>query len=210
MPPPPYRRKARQPSLKNLKPRRLPIRPLSRRTALKVIRTLHRQRLLCLRVAWSCRRLDRVRFTRHPSLPRPRLQQREPATWPAAPAFNAASRSSTAGPLADPAVIRNARLRERLRQRRANSLAARGPSIQRAQRRAAMPDPADPVPVGPERVPALAHGLVLVDHPVRVALAVHLVPAAHRQPAKHRVRSVPLRAEAAADGRSIPRPKKAQ
>jgi hypothetical protein len=74
-----------------------------------------------------------------------------------------------------------------------------------------MPDLADPVPVGPERVLASAHGLVLVDHPVRVASAVRvLAPAAHRRLAKHRVRSVPLRAEAVAVARSTQRPKKAQ
>lgn len=73
-----------------------------------------------------------------------------------------------------------------------------------------MPDLADPVPVAPERVPASALALVLVDHPVRVALAVLLVLAAHRPRVKHRARSVPLPAEAVADARSIPRPKKAQ
>jgi hypothetical protein len=72
-----------------------------------------------------------------------------------------------------------------------------------------MPDLADLVPVAPERVPALAHGPAL-DRPVRVALVVLLVLAAHHPRVKHRARSVPLPAEAVADARSTPRPKKAQ
>jgi hypothetical protein len=76
-----------------------------------------------------------------------------------------------------------------------------------------MPAQVDQVALADRAVPArgldLARGPAL-DHPVRVALAVHLVPAAHRRPVKHRVRSGPLPAEAAAVARSTPRPKKAQ
>ena len=64
--------------------------------------------------------------------------------------------------------------------------------------------------VAPEHGLDLALVLVLVDHPVRVDLAVLLAPAqaAHHRPAKRLVRSVP-RPEAAAAVRSIRRPKKA-
>lgn len=70
--------------------------------------------------------------------------------------------------------------------------------------------PAAPVPVAPERVQASALVLVLVAHPVPVDLAVLLDPVEHRPPARHRVRNVPLPAEAVADARSIRRPKKVQ
>jgi hypothetical protein len=72
-----------------------------------------------------------------------------------------------------------------------------------------MPAPAVPGPVALVRVPALALVQALVDHPVPVALAALLVPAALRPQAKLRARSVPLPAEDAEDARSIPRPKKA-
>ena len=129
-----------------------------------------------------------------------------------AQAFSAESRSSIATVRLEAlAVILSALLEVLLQRRAANSQAARGPSTQLAPHRAAMPvleeqeHPVDREPV-PDSVLVLA-----LEHPERdLASADHHVQAAHhRQPVKRPVRRAPLR-EAAADARSIPRPKKAQ
>ena len=140
---------------------------------------------------------------------RPHRWRRGRVIKPRAPAFNAANQSSTGDRQAVRAVIRNAPA-EHLR-RLGNSLAARGPNIQRAQRPGATLDPAVPVPVAPERVPASELVLALADHPVLVASAARrvqvLVALLLRE--RHLVPRARL-PEAVVDARSIQRPRKAR
>jgi len=121
------------------------------------------------------------------------------------PAFNAASRSSTAGPPQALALIPNA-LREAL-QDSTRPERDRVPSILPAPRRLATPDQA----VLPllALVPVMARGPAL-ERPVRAASAVRPGPAALRPLAKRLVRSERRPAEDAADALNIPRPKKAR
>lgn len=89
-----------------------------------------------------------------------------------------------------------------------SSPADRAPSIPRAPPLAAIK--AQPVPVHLELVPVLAHAPALEDHPAPVASADHaLAPAEHRRPMRRRALPA-LLPEAAADARSIPKPKKAR
>ena len=126
-------------------------------------------------------------------------------------AFNAASQSSIADPRPAQEAIPLAH-REHPHQP-ANSLAARARSTLHAPRQAATQVPAAQEPAVPERDPDLAHAPDLEDHLVPAGSA-GLVPAdraeAHHLPARRRARSALLPAEAAVDGRSIRRLKKAQ
>jgi hypothetical protein len=191
-----------QPSLRLTPAQRRQARCVFQRGARQATRTLPRQLLPCPPAAWSCPKPDPARSTRRPMRLKPYPSQAL-EIW--LPAFNAASRSSTAGPLAALAPIPNAR-REALQDSIRPEL-AHVPSIRPAPRREATPDQAALPP--PEPVPVLAHGPAL-ERPVRAALAAHPVLAALRPQARRLVRSERHPAEAAADDRSTPRPKKAR
>jgi hypothetical protein len=173
-----------------------------RRVARQATRTPRRQPLPCPPAAWSCPKPGPAQSTKRPTRLKPHPPQ-APGIKPQA--FNAASRSSTVGLPEAPALIHNG-LREAL-QDSTRPERARVPSILPAPRREAMPDLVALPFLAP--VPVLAHGPAL-ERPVQAASEVRPAPEALRPPARRLVRSERRPAEAAADARSIPRPKKAR
>ena len=133
---------------------------------------------------WSCRRRVPVRFTRRPLLPHRLLLEPLLASFPAEGPFSTAEPANQAPLLHAPPEARPASL-----------LAVHAPSIPRAL---------------PAVMPALAR-LALVPACVPALALVPALPvlAEHRQPAKRPVQHA-LLPEAAADARSIPRPRKAR
>jgi len=193
---------ALKPKLRLTPAQRRQLQRVLRRVARPAIRTLHRQRLPCPPAAWSCPKPDPARSTRRPIQSNP-CPLRAPGIWP--PAFNAASRSSTAGLLAALALIPSAR-REAL-QDNTRPEQVRVPSILPGLHREDTPDQVALSP--PVHGPALAHGPAS-ERPVRAASAARPVLAALRPPARRLVRSERRPAEAAADARSTQRPKRAR
>ena len=173
-----------------------------RRVARPDTLTLPRQHLPCPPAAWSCHKPAPARSTRRPIRLQPNLPP-APGIWP--PAFNAASRSSTVGPLRALALIPSAHravLQDSIR-----PVPARGPSILPAPLREVTPDQV--------ALQLPAHALVIargpaLERPVQAALVAHPVLAVLRPPARRLVRSERRPAEAAAVARSTQRPKKAQ
>ena len=158
----------------------------------------HRPLRRCPPGAWSCRKQGLGRSTPRPLWLTFRPQ---PAPEPPPAAFSAAGRSSTA---ADPvlAAASPAHSRRRARSRpvpwRSTSQAPHPHRLWRLRRHRRAGRPRSPSR-HLARAPALDP----------LAPAAHPVPAAHRQPARPRARSAP-HPEAAADARSIPKPRKAR
>jgi hypothetical protein len=203
----PHRKLKSRPSALKLKLRLMPARRqqarhVSRRAALQATRTPHRQPLPCLPAAWLCPKPGLARSIRRPIQLHPHPPQ---ALEIRPPAFNAASRSSTAGPLEALALIPNA-LREAL-QDSIRPERARVPSILPALHREATPDQVVLPLLAP--APVMARGPAL-ERPVPADSAARHVLAALRPPARRLVRSERRPAEAEVDARSTPRPKKAR
>ena len=191
---------ALKPKLRLTPAQRLQLQRVLRRVARPATRTLRRQPLPCPPAAWSCPKPDPARSIRRPiqSNPRP---PREQVIRPLA--FNAASQSSTAGPLLALALIPSAR--QEVPQDNTLPEPVRVPSILLAPLQEATLDQVALPLQAP--APVMARGPAL-EHPVRAALVAHPVLAALRPPARRLVRNERRPAEAAADARSTPRPKK--
>jgi len=193
--PPPTLPSPKRPSRKRLSPS----------TAPRDTPILHHRPRRCPRGGWSCptpvpgQSIRRLLLSMHP--------QRRARVLPPA-SFSAASPSSTASPLEQPARAATPSAPHSARpEHLVSSPADRDPSTPHAPPRAAMPVPA--VQALPEHVPALALVPALpADHHVPASAAHAPGLADPRQPARLRARSAHP-PEAAADARSTPRPKKA-